>query len=419
MAKLAKPAAKPAAKTSKLAAPAKGSAAAKPGKALAKPAAKAKEPAVTGKPGDVVEFTGYQNREENFEPIFEVGDRLVLMDKKKDADNGTTFFAAVKEEDVEAFKADADSVNGDQIYPSEFKKAEKLPDDPFKMDLVTNDTLDTLLGEHEGDALETAKALQEDIARGQFFLGGALQNLYANRAYLEYGDNGEGKPNDYADDLEDDGTVKKMSGWHKFCTEHFNESGRKCFDLLTTFRSFAPLLDAEQLEEVATNKKIGYVKLAAAKNVVNADNVSDILEAAATSNLADFKETLKTDYVAEPGEARSGGGAGAGSKVKRTTIKAVFYEDQAAGVEYVLTTAAKEFGVAPDAYGQILERIVLDWAAQNLGEPAIKKARAEKKKVLKNLKAGGVDTKARLEEDAALEEFLTRNEEEEEGTVSA
>lgn len=406
MSKLASPkkaAAKPAGKLAGSGA----KAAAKPGKALAKPA-KTKEAPVNFKVGEVVEFVAYQNREEGAEPLFEEGDRVVLLEKKKDNDNGTVFFTAVKEEDAEAFKADPDSVNGDEVYPSEIKKAEKPAVDPYALTLVENDHLNELVAEH-GDPLTAAKALQEEAERATFYLGGALALLWQGRKYLEYGEE------EYADPTDDAGKsisgVAPGSGWDKFCQENFNEGGRKCFELIGTYAAFSGLLTADKIEEIASNKKIGWVKLAYVKSIVNKDNVDEIIELAKDSSVAEFKETIKADYVSDAGaEARSGGGA----KVKRTVVKVAFFEDQAASVDYVLKQAAKDFGIDLDTgLNQIFERIILDWAAQNLGEPVLKKARQAKRAKLKELKTAGVDVAARTKEDADVEEFLSRNEGEE------
>ena len=401
-----KGAAKPAAAKSKLPTAAKGSA--KPNKALPKPAAakKQKDPNANIKAGDAIEFTGYVDREDDFTPMFDVGERLVVTEKQKDAEAGLTFFAAVREADYEAYKADPDAVDGDQIFSTEFKKAEKLPEDPFAIAVVEDAGLNEILEANDGDPLAAAKQLQEDVARGTFYLGGALQVLYANRAYLKYGE-GEKGGNPYEDDTDEAGNVKKQSGWDKFCRENFNENGRKCYDLIANYRTYVQLLSEEEIADIAADKKIGYVKLAAARNSVTQENVHEVIELARETSVSEFRESIKTDYASgEGGAARTGGGSG--SKVKRTRIQLAFFEDQAAGVDLVIAAAKKEFAV--EDLNQVFERIIMEWAAQNLGETTFKKARAEKKKVLRGLKSAGVDTSARVEEDAALEGWLARNE---------
>jgi hypothetical protein len=394
-----KPIAKPGAKL------APAGAAKKPGKALAV-SKKPKEPAVNFKENEVVEFVGYANIEEGREPMFEAGDRLLLVGKKKDPDNNQTFFQAIKEEDAEAYKSNPDDVNGDEVYAAEIKKAPKVEADPYALAIVSDAGLEEILANYD-NALEAAKALQEDAAKNIFYMGGVLQSLYAGRSYLEYGKNKDGS-NLYDDDKSEDGATKKASGWDKFCQENFNEGGRKCLALMSTYRAFAALGDEVDLDDIASNKKLGWVKLAAMAPVIKKENAAELIGLALSSNVNDFRETVRTDYVTEGGEARSGSGNGA--KVKRTTYKIQFFEDQAASVDYVVAQAAKEFGVEPSNLNAVFERIIMDWASQNLSEGVFKKARSAKKSKLRELKAGGVDIKDRQEDDAELEDFLARSE---------
>lgn len=378
--------------------------AAKPAK-LATKVEKPKAEKLTVKVGDTVNFIGYKDRPEDQTPMFEPGQRLVLVNKDKDADSGLTYFEAVLEEDAEAYKLTPDDVNGDQVYPAEIEKAEKAEVDVFAIPMITNDTLDEIVAGYDSP-LDAAKGLLEETAKNLFYLGGIYQMLFVGRAYLAYGDNGEGKPNDYADDLDEEGVPKKQSGWNKFTQENFNEHGRAAIDKISIFRSFAGLLPQDKLEEIASDKKIGYVKLAAATKVVTADNVDEIVELARNSNVSDFKESIKTDYVEDKGTARTGGTSSA--KVKRTQIKLAFFEDQAASVDYVIAQAKKEFAI--EDLNQVMERIIMEWAVQNLNEATVKKAKTAKKNKLKELKASGVDIKDRQEADSDLEEYLSRNE---------
>lgn len=399
MAKLASKGSASAKPASKLAAPAKG--AAKPAKAaLAKPA-KTKAPAPAKfAVNDVVEFIAYSSREDGAEAIFSPEDRLVITLVGKDKDGGGVFYQAVKEEDHAAFLEDPESVTGDEVVPAEIKKAAAREVDLFEMEVVDDTTLTKLLEENDGDALATALALQEAAVRSEFYLGGALQHLYAGRAYLEFGENDE-----YADDLNEDGTVVKSSGWDKFCREHFNESGRKCFDLVQTYRAVIKTdLTAEEIADLASDKKVGYVKLAMARNVITTENVRDIIELARGSNVTDFRDTINTDYKTDAsGEARSGG---ASAKITRTKVVLNFFADSGAAVDFVLKTAAKQMSIPENELSKVVERIVMQWAAENLGEPTIKKAVSARKKVLKDAKAKGIDVSERVAEGDATDEWL-------------
>src|SRR4051812_36309131 len=114
---LKKPAAKAAGTAPKLA---KAKGATKPAKA-AKSKNKPSEPKLNLKVGQEAEFIKYAEQPES--PVFEPGDRLMVVNVAKN-DDGQQVFSCVKSEDYEAFQSDPESVNGDEVFATEIKKAE-------------------------------------------------------------------------------------------------------------------------------------------------------------------------------------------------------------------------------------------------------------------------------------------------------
>lgn len=358
---------------------------AKPGKAKAA-AGKAKAaPGPSYKEGQEVEFVAYADAS-NENPVFEAGDRLTITKKTKD-DNGTTVFEAVKTEDYESYKADPDSVEGDQVLASEIKKAEKVAADPYAIEVKSVGRIDEVLAEHGDDPLEAAQAMQEEAAENLFLFGGLVAKLYKDGAFREYGE--------YADTVVDE-KVKYGTGWDRFCQEQLNMGGRDALRHVNIYQRFSGI--DLPWAEISRDKKIGYVKLDAMAKVVNKDNAQELIEKAKETNVEEFKAVIKTDYVAE-GEART-----SAPKVKRLSINYKLFEDQAEGVAYVLKEAKKALGMDDD--NQVFEAIVMQWGAAFLTDTAMNKARAAKRKVHKALKGQGIDISKLLEADSKLEEIL-------------
>lgn len=362
--------------------------ASKPGKAT-KGKAKSNEPKLNLKVGQEAEFIGYAEKPE--QPVFEAGDRLTVVEVGKN-DDGQQVFSCVKSEDYEAYQADPESVNGDECFSTEIKKAEKLPVDPYALDLREDAALNEFLAEHNDDPLEAATAAIEAQANATFMLGGSLALLYAGQKFREYGDEGE-----YADDVVD-GNPKVGTGWDKFCQEHFDMGGRKAHAMIQIYRNYNQLSDVIDLNEIAGDRKIGWVKLSAAAGVISRDNATELVERMRSENVSDFKESIKTDYVdgGAGGETRS-----STAKVRRTTFKVAFFEDASVAVEEVIAAAKKQLGT--DDLGTVLEFIIMSWASENLSDTAAKKVRSARKTKLQELKKQGVDISERQQHQTDLE----------------
>jgi hypothetical protein len=341
--------------------------------------------------GATLEFAGYSQEQEN--PIFTEGDRVLVVEKGKD-DEQKTFYTIIAPGDKAAYDEDPESVNGDQVYAEELRKAPKVEVDPYALEIVHVEALDKVLEENGGDPLQAANYLQNAVVTNTLYLGGAIAELYKGQKFREYGD--------YADE-EVDGKAKAGSGWDKFCQDNLGISGRKAFGLITIYSNYAKLNEVIDLDEVFSDKKIGWVKLEYAASVINEKNAAEIIEAAKEQSVSDFKSTITTDYKSADGGTRSGG-----PKIKRVTLKAAFFEDQADGVTYVLEQAQKQFGFSN--IENTLEAIILQWAAQNLNESQNAKASQLKRKKQTELKKAGVDLTDVKERDAALEAVITGGE---------
>lgn len=376
----------------------------KPAK-VEKGAKKPAEPKLNLKVGQEAEFVGYAEAPEA--PVFEAGDRLTVVEVGKN-DDGQQVFSCVKAEDYAAYQEDAESVNGDELFATEIKKADKLPVDIYAMVLQDDETLNSFIADNGADPLSAATAAVEQAQAAMFNLGGCIALLYASQKFREYGSDGE-----YDDDVVD-GVAKVGTGWDKFCQANFDMGGRKAHSMAQIYRQYNQLSDVLDLEAVAADRKIGWVKLSAAANIITKENALELIERMRGENVTDFKESIKTEYVdagASGGETRS-----ATQKVRRTKFTIAFFEDASIAVNEVIDAAKKQLGT--DDLGTIFEFIVMSWAADNLSETQQKKVRSARKSKLNDLKKSGVDTSERSKHMTDLEaqiEAARAGEEEEAG----
>jgi hypothetical protein len=354
------------------------------------------------KEATVVQFAGYKSEQED--PMFAEGDRVYIISKEKNEDQQTVY-GIIAEADIEAYKNDADSVDGDEVFASELTKAEVVAVDPFAIVIPETERLTELLGEHDGDALATGRAMQDEIAENMFYFGGVLGTLYKDAHFRTLGD---------YDDIVVDDKPKYGTGWDKFCQENFGMGGRKGDGLIRMYRQFAGIPDLD-LSALSKDKKLGWVKLERIATVITKDNADEILEMARTNNVETVRETIKSDYVPAAGAASES--RSAGPRIKRLTTKFAFFEDQAEGIEQILDLAQKQFGYS-DA-SQTAEHIFTEWASEHLGEAQYNKVRKAKKAKRKALKTSGVDIAEREAADAALEAAIAEAEGEPEAEAAA
>src|SRR5690606_4270897 len=100
----------------------------------------------------------------------------------KDEDNMPTL-ECVAAEDYDQYNEDPESVTGEELTTTEVKKATAVAADPYNFVIVADEKLDSAIAEHDGSALETAKAMQENIQESTFLFGGCLTKLYYNQAF--------------------------------------------------------------------------------------------------------------------------------------------------------------------------------------------------------------------------------------------
>lgn len=375
---------------------------AKPGKASA-PKAKA-EKAPNFKEGQSLEFLGYTNA--NDEPVYQPGDRIVFISTEKNSDNQFVL-NTVKEADYEAYKADPEDedVAGDQVFPAEVKKAEKLAVDPYAFQLVHVGKLDEILEQNDNDPLAAYTATREAAEESFFYMGGFIAELYKDRKFREYGD--------YEDETDGD-KVKHGTGWAKFARDQLDMDARKAHASMQVYRRFSAIPGFDPAT-IGAGSGLGWVKLQLMANTVTADNVEELIERAKDTPVEEFREVIRTEYVADreaQGTARQ-----SAPKVKRVAFNFKLFEDQGEGVKLVFDTAKKETGITDE--NQLLERIVMEWARDHLSEAAFGKARSAKKRKLRDLKKAGHDVDDLMKSDQELDLALSGEEEEETETAEA
>lgn len=349
------------------------------------------------KVGQVVEFGGYKSEQED--PMFETGARVRIVTKEKNEDNQTVY-GIIDENDWSEYEKDADGVEGDEVFATELKKAEIVPVDPFAIDIPETERLTEILADADNDVVVAGTKLQDAAAENLFFFGGVLGTAYKGAAFRALGD--------YDDTVEND-KPKYGTGWDRFCQENFGLGGRKADGLIRMYRQFAgiPGLD---LKALSSDKKLGWVKLERIATVITADNAQKLLTDARDMNVEEVREMIRTDFVAggEGGESRT-----SGPRIKRVTVTARFFEDQAEGVVMVIGKAKDQFGYSTDE--QALEHIIMAWANDHLDEKTVAKARKASKNKRKELKGAGVDISERETAAAKLDEAIASGSEGTEG----
>jgi hypothetical protein len=368
-----------------------------PAKTKAKAAPKPKADPKWVAEGQVVEFLGYSNETES--PTYEAGARLVIVGLEKNADN-ITVLNTVPEDQYEAYQEDPESedVTGDQVLVSEVKKAEKLAEDPYKFEVIHVGKMDELLAEANNDPLAAFTTLTGSIQEAFFYQGGLATELYANRKFQEYGD--------FEDETDGD-KVKYGTGWDKFAREQLNMDGRKALGAIKVYRRFSALPGFDP----DTIASLGWVKLDIMANSVTEDNVAELIDRAESTSTQEFREVIRTEYVADresQGTARQ-----SAAKIKKVAFNFKLYEDAGEGVKVVFDEAKKSTGITDE--NQLLERIVMEWARDHLTESVFSRANSAIVKAQKALKKGGHDISELVKRKAELDQYLAGDEGEEEG----
>jgi hypothetical protein len=321
-------------------------------------AAKAPKAKWTPAVGDHVQFTGYPAGDERGNPVFEVGQVVIVADVREDEDRGQYFVVVADEATLEAYKRKED-VDGDELAIGEITQVKapavpkEAPPDPHDvLEYRDDDKLREMLA--EGDPIDTALRVYNDIQKQFYYLGGLLAHVYKERKYVERG-------------YPDEGQVTN-SGWEKFCNEVYGFSGRKGFELIQVFSRFSMLenLDQEKLARVGSSKAVAMARY------INQENVDELLDRAFNTPILELRKVLVNEYTDTSGKTPTGQSA----QRQRTgptklTLKYEVYEAQAEQIEMVINEARKDMGKATD--GEILEHILTEWANEHLHGEAKKK----------------------------------------------
>jgi hypothetical protein len=324
-------------------------------KKAATPAVKAPpKPAFEPKAGDYVQFTGYAPDKMD-EPVFEVGQQVLVAEVLEDETRGTMYVVCLNEEERDKHLK-GETIDGDELMLSEIGpvKAPAVPKvvvDPHEQFKFRDDAeLTSMLA--QGDPIETSLTLYQDIQRKFYYLGGLLTHIYTERKYIEQG---------YTDEAHGG---KTYAGFNAFCKEKYGFSGRKGLELIQIYSSFS-LLDNVDLTKLA---KVGYSKAIFAAKFVNQENVDEILEKAESTPILELKERLRIDYTDADGNAAGSGTSATRQRSAPAKVKLEYtlFADQAEQIKMVFNEARKKFGKKSD--GEILEHIITEWANEFLGE---------------------------------------------------
>ena len=375
---LAKGAAKPGAPLAK---PAGKPAAAKP---AAKPAAeKVAKPPKEVKPfadGEIVIFKAYAKTPEN--PQFTEGEELAVV-SQRDAE-GVLMVACVKSSQYHKYKADENSVNGEELTVSEFKRTNKVVPAPYAM-VPVSDLAKRLQGK---DPLEVATELYDTAQQSFFLLGGVLNKLYREidedtglPLFCGY-QNADGKNYENSKDAFEQFLIDNFGvggGSGDFALSSF----RKAQYLMSIYDTFSNLKDAPKL--IAEVAKIGWWKAALIAQYATDENASELVTKAGEQSSKQLEQTLKTEYVTEG--TKPTGAAAPRVTIKRLTFTYKLYEDAGAGLEVIMKAAQKQLGLSDES--AVFEHIVQAWASEHLGD-AEGRADAATNRARVNLKKAGV-----------------------------
>jgi len=343
----------------------------------------------TFKAGDHVKFLGYSS--DNDEPMFEAGATLAVVGTAKDSEQNKVV-QVVAVADFDEYMADPesdDAPDGDEVLPSEIEKIKKVKvvADPYAIKLTHIDGMDDYL---EGDLAENARNLIEEAARSTFYTGGIIAELYKDRRF-------QADYKGYEDEVNDDDTPKKGTGWANFCEAELGMSTRKAQDLMFIYTTFGGIEDfsTDQIDD------IGWSKAVVIAPYVTNENVDEVVKIAENQGIRELRETMKTDYIQD----RTSGANRVNSSMKRVTFGPFkLLEDQAESVEEIFKRAKKQLGI--DDADLLFEAIITQWAMENLGEAAMKAAVRVRNKKRKEVKAAGGDVDAAIEHQKTLDAIV-------------
>lgn len=331
--------------------------------------------------GDVVTFVDYSTETPKDEQTFEPGADVLIVNKEKRSDG--TVYTIISPADKDKYDEDADSVDGMEAVASELKKKKagavakvKEPAQPQKV-VAYGDLAKILKG---GEAKEVAKKLVEDAKKNFFYFGGILAKIYNENMYAPKGVTWIER--------------EHKDAWEEFCKDNYGMGAAQVRAYIDTYQTVSGLnIDAKKVGE------IGWSKMAEVSRYITADNADELIEKAEELPITELKATLKTEFVDAEGRTPSGRQTRT-SKMTKKTFGFQLFEDDAAGVEFILGAAQKQLGL--DDPNKTFEHIINEWATDHLDESKVSKAASAVKKVQKEAKAKGVElpSKAKVKQAA-------------------
>lgn len=213
------------------------------------------------------------------------------------------------------------------------KPAKEEPAEEEFPELETEDEEIVALVEGAADILELAEELVEEGAALDYKLGGVLYHVRLSKAYQKL-----------------DKSYKENGGFGLYVKEKLSIEYRKAMYLIDIYFKFNQYgIDAAKVQE------LGWTKCAKIAAVMNDENAEELVELAEKSSVSELNDTIKESYKEVGGEK--------GEKRKKIAFKFRLWEDQAAGVDEVITATAEAMGFKDlsDAF----EHIVMEWAAEH------------------------------------------------------
>lgn len=325
------------------------------------PAKKATKPKAPTKPSEIYEdgsflkFTGYRSEMDKDDIVFKDGDTLYVVEVEDGASG--ILYTCINASDLGEFLENGDeNVVGGQVAPSEVHAIKGGALEKIKeayMPIVVMGKLADMLAEANGNAIEVAVELNQEIQETYFWLGGALAKVLQEGTYL----------------TENGGEYSGDEAFNDFCQAEFGFKASKGRQLARIYQTFSSLEDFNP-EQLAG---IGWSIAAKIEKYVTEDNVDEVLEAAADDGVtqrnvdAIMKERFVTENTTPSGRAASRGG----DKLVTKTMNFRLAEDAAEAVELAIQQCMKQSGIADQNLA--LERICTEWAQDHVETETAKK----------------------------------------------
>lgn len=330
-----------AAKTTKKA-PAK-----KASKAASKPAPKA--PVSIIEDNTFAKFNGYRTEVAKDEVVFEQGETVFIIGSEE-SENGI-LYTAIAADEVGAFLDGGEDVieRGGEVASSELSELKGGALDKAReafMPIAMVGRMDELLEAADGDAIDVAVQLNQDIQESYFYMGGALSMVLQSGAYLK--DNG--------------GAYDGEDAFNDFCQAEFGFKASKGRQLARIYNTFSALpdFDPESL------RGIGWSIAGKLEKYVTEENVDDVIEAASAEGVTqrNVDALMQDKFVEADGKSASGRATSRGDKLSMTSMSFRLTEDSSETVRIALDQFKKQNGITDDNLA--LEGICVAWGQENI-----------------------------------------------------